>query len=532
MTAALLASWPVVAALLGILAIARWAPAPRAWPVLPWWGMPALVAVLQMALTWWLWGGTLDSVPVIHDEIAYVLQARLMALGRLAGQAPPLPEFFEQFQVLVAPVLVPKYPPGEGLLLLPGVALGLPGLVPVLLSGLSAALVYALARRFADGATAALTVVLWSASEFVLRFSPSYLSQPSTAALWLLGWWLLDRWRRDRRAAPLAALAFVAALGVIVRPLTMIAFLLPVGVVVLRDLARARAWRQLLPAVAAAAVPLALLLAHDQAATGSPFRMPYGVYTRTYIPFDRYGFGVDSTPPLRALPADHQALRAEYLPYHVAHRTDRLVPIAAGRLGLIAEHTWHRGQWVLPFVLLAGLVPLGAPLAFALASAVLLFLLHLPFAHSPLWLAYYFEGLPTLAFGTALGAGRLLRLAARGEGRDAAVRLGLALCTAGWLVVGWQAAAFRHDAKARVRNEQKVFREMVAQLPAPSIVFLRYAGDHLFHISLLANAPDAATAPVWLVYDRGNDNARLRQLAPERRAFLFDEQSFTFTPMP
>src|SRR5260370_11675979 len=102
--------------------------------------------VVTALLTWWVWG-SLDQVAVFHDEAAYLLQAKIFASGRWAAPARPLPEFFEQFHVLVTPVFASKYWPGHSLLMVPGVWLGLPGLVPVLLSGLTGALCFGLARR-------------------------------------------------------------------------------------------------------------------------------------------------------------------------------------------------------------------------------------------------------------------------------------------------------------------------------------------------------------------------------------------------
>ena len=56
----------------------------------------------------WLWGG-LDQVAVIHDEAAYLLQAKLYAGFHWTAPGLPLPEFFEQYHVLVTPVMTPKY---------------------------------------------------------------------------------------------------------------------------------------------------------------------------------------------------------------------------------------------------------------------------------------------------------------------------------------------------------------------------------------------------------------------------------------
>src|ERR1700722_6449061 len=109
---------------------------------------PVVAGIITGALVWWV-AGSLTRPPVIHDEAAYLLQAGIFARGRWTLPAPPLPAFFEQFHVLVTPVIAAKYPPGQALVLVPGVWLGVPELVPVLLSGLTGALIFVLARRVA-----------------------------------------------------------------------------------------------------------------------------------------------------------------------------------------------------------------------------------------------------------------------------------------------------------------------------------------------------------------------------------------------
>ncbi len=47
----------------------------------------------------------------------------------------------------------------------------------------------------------------------------------------------------------------------------------------------------------------------------------------------------------------------------------------------------------------------------------------------------------------------------------------------------------------------------------------------------MANEPDLARARLWLVHDRGPDNARLLELAPERLPFLYDEARRVVAPL-
>jgi hypothetical protein len=45
------------------------------------------------------------------------------------------------------------------------------------------------------------------------------------------------------------------------------------------------------------------------------------------------------------------------------------------------------------------------------------------------------------------------------------------------------------------------------------------------------NEPDLAGARIWVVHDRGPDNARLLALAPDRVPYLYDEQSEKLVPL-
>jgi len=70
-------------------------------------------AGLLTALLGFLVWGSLDQPGIYHDEIAYRLQAEIVASRRLAGEPAPLPEFFEQYHVLVSPSVChsPDYAP-------------------------------------------------------------------------------------------------------------------------------------------------------------------------------------------------------------------------------------------------------------------------------------------------------------------------------------------------------------------------------------------------------------------------------------
>src|SRR5712692_2643171 len=62
-------------------------------------------------------GALHEPVPLVHDEFSYILNGDTLAHGHVANAAPPLPEFFDTFHVLVRPAYVSKYFPAQGLFL-------------------------------------------------------------------------------------------------------------------------------------------------------------------------------------------------------------------------------------------------------------------------------------------------------------------------------------------------------------------------------------------------------------------------------
>ena len=494
---------------------------------------PLLAGVATSLVVYQVWG-SLDAAPIIHDEAAYLLQAQMLAQGHLVGPARPLPQFFEQFHVFVTPVLTARYPLGFALTLVPGVWLGLPGLVPVLLSGLTGAMLFVMARRLSTPSVALLAWLLWVVTPGNLRFRPSYLTESLTGLLWLASWWTLLEWRRTGRRGWLLGLSLLIAWQVITRPVTAIAFTVPVAVVVLVTTSRSGRWGDLATAMALGVACLSVLPYQNLVTTGNWRVTPLSEYSRVYFPFDLPGFGLDSTPPQRALPADFQAFAARFAPLHRDFVPARLPVILAHRTGLMLLDAW--GRWWPAFAILAvaGLLSGGREAHFGAGTVLVLLLCYLTFAHDDRWMVYYLEGQAVLLFLVAAGAWRFLRqivgpAPGAGEPRASLALLLLCLCAA----ASWPGAI--RDARATARYvsfDQERFRRQVAALPGPAVVFIRYGPDHDLNHSLITNEPDLQRAHAWLVYDLGGENAELMSLAPERTAWLYEEDRRRFVRLP
>ncbi|HET7043035.1 MAG TPA: hypothetical protein VFI13_13540, partial [Gemmatimonadales bacterium] len=134
---------------------------------------PPLLGVVTLAGLSMVGGGALRMTPISTDENAYLLEARLVAHGRIAGPPAPIPDFFEQPWVMVTPSTYAKYPPGQALTLAPGVAVGLPWLVPAILVALMGALVFALSRRLIGSGSALLAWAGWTLAPMVIAWQSS-----------------------------------------------------------------------------------------------------------------------------------------------------------------------------------------------------------------------------------------------------------------------------------------------------------------------------------------------------------------------
>jgi hypothetical protein len=260
---------------------------------------PWVLGILTTAFYWWL-AGAWTPYARVHDEASYLLQAQTFALGRWTNPSPPIPAFFEQYHVFVEPAFFSKYPPGHGLLMVPGIWLGLPALMPMLLHGVAGALLFLLARRVANPWVALLTWVLWLGARANVQFRPTYFSEATSSALWLAGWWALLEWRSTRQRRWLVALAACTGWMAITRPLTAAAFAVPIAIVALWDIVRGRLWRDAAIAFVAGTAVVAIMPLWSQMSLGQVRPSPYTLYSDVYFPFDRMGFGIDSSPARRS----------------------------------------------------------------------------------------------------------------------------------------------------------------------------------------------------------------------------------------
>lgn len=269
--------------------VVGWAARPHAFDLLA-----VLAAGTGLVLAALIASSLLGRIPHIQDDMAFLFQAKILALGRLWAPAPSLLQVFNDEHLLVYHGhWFSKFLPGWPLLLAAGVVLGAPWLVNPALAAAVLLLLYLIGREVYGSPTALLATLLTLSSPFFLEMAGSFMAH--TAALFYLSLfaYLLLRW--SRRTSELAGATFGPRQGgwwllilsglslgmaLITHPTEGAAFALPFAALLWRR--PAGLW--VIPAIAC---PVVLLLLYNRALTGNLRLELYTLYWR----YDRLGFG-------------------------------------------------------------------------------------------------------------------------------------------------------------------------------------------------------------------------------------------------
>ncbi|HEX3867576.1 MAG TPA: glycosyltransferase family 39 protein [Gemmatimonadaceae bacterium] len=490
-----------------------------------------IIAIVSSLAIWWVWAA-IDPLPLIEDEYSYVLQSRIFAEGHWTAPPPPAPTqlFFQQAHVIDSPAVASKFPPGHALLMSVGSFFGAPALVPLLLTGITAALIFLLVRRVANAWVAVLAWIIWLGDPINLRFRAAYYSEVTSGAMWMIALWALLEWRESRRRKWLFALAAAIGWGAITRPLTMLAFAVPVGILVIRDVIRTKLWRDFGMAAALGTMILGVIPLWSARTTGNWRLSPLTLYQRDYLPYDKPGFGVDMTQPALPLMPVNRFTYIGFFAEHKFHTPANLPKIAAQRLWAIAVAEWGGPRLILvPFVLL-GLLSIGGATRFALLCSFALFVGYLSYGHWKEWTLYYFEAMPPLSLLAALGLWRALTWT-RGKWTSLTATLDLrpparpSVAVAALLIVlTGNELRLWHDERVEMAAWDIAFHQMLTQLPVRSaVLFVHYAPRVGPHSLVVGVSPHVMRDSIWIVNDLGADDTTLMRYAGSRVPLLFHE---------
>lgn len=497
---------------------------------------PWVFALLTALAFWWVAGATLDVEPVSTDEAAYLLQARIFAAGHATAPAAPITDFFEQAWVVVTPRIYAKYPPGQSLALAPGVALGLPWLIPFFLNAVAAGLLFALLRRAVGGPAALFTWTAWVLSTMAMSWQTTYFSEVTLLACWLGAVALAWRWLDGGSRGWLFGTATLTAYAVMTRPLSILLLILPVAVAILRNAGRTSRWRDVAQAAVLGAALLLAIPSWNVATTGAVGRSPLREYTETYLPWDRLGFAVESTAARRPAPPDLAGIAPQLVRVHREHTIARLPRTLLERAGWVTRQLFSQWRILLAIFALVGIWRLKGPAWAAVGAAVAQFFGHAIWGHEAGWTLYYAESAAAWFVPGAVGmVAALTWIVGRWQkGAEVAARVALAtlLVLPVLALLSIQESTSYREWRARRAADSHALTEVVRSGPGHAIYFVRYGALRSGRPGLIRNDPWLADARDWIVYDLGGRNDELRRLAPDRAAFLVDVDGRTVTPLP
>jgi hypothetical protein len=236
------------------------------------------------------------------------------------------------------------------------------------------------------------------------------------------------------------------------------------------------------------------------------------------LPYDKPGFGVDTTKPAMALLPVNKFTYAGFYADHATHTPGRLPQIAFDRLRVLARDEWKGPRLLLvPFVVV-GLFAMNAATAFALACSAALFVGYLSYGHWAEWTIYYFEGIVPISFLAALGLWRSIgwffakrpsvepEMRARRFTRTAALVALVLLALTAYELRAWRAS------RVRMAAYDRSFQEMLTKLPM-----------HGPHANIAGNSASLASDAVWVVNDLGARDSSLMRFAGTRVPLIFHE---------
>jgi hypothetical protein len=232
-----------------------------------------------------------EPAPRIHDEFSYFLMGDTLTQGHAATPAPPLPEFFDTFHVLVAPRYASKYFPVQGVFLALGEKLmGRPAVGVWLSSTVACAALVWMLEAWISPSWALLGGFIVAIQYGVYSYwSQTYWGGMATALGGALFFGALRRlWNRFSWQN-----SIWLTLGLVIlansRPLEGALASLPGTVLFLHHILKNRRWREagfwsklVLPCLAVFAFGAFATGSYNRAITGSALKPPYMLHEQQY----------------------------------------------------------------------------------------------------------------------------------------------------------------------------------------------------------------------------------------------------------
>jgi hypothetical protein len=296
----------------------------------------------------------------LNDEHAYMIQARMMAHGRLwmLPYPPDIAPFFDALALIGDRVYAAMYFPGTALALVPFVWLNLPfWLMPLIAASIAAGLLYLLIADLFDPFRGLLGVLMLislasfrDVSHFLLSEAPFLATELACLLAWI-------RFRRQLNVGWALLIGITAGFAAITRPLDAVCVAVPVGLAILWQLRRQpRLLLQASSAIMLGALPfILLLLVQSKGITGHWGTLAESYYNQRNFPASPLGFQDVSS---YQIPQNANAIKRQWLHDWILPKYQHYTPT-------IALQTWYRDRLritlerSLPDPILAVLLPLS-----------------------------------------------------------------------------------------------------------------------------------------------------------------------------
>jgi hypothetical protein len=280
---------------------------PRAVPI-------AVAVIVSIYLASQIWRNPSEMFLRIHDEHSYMIQAQMLAHGKLwsATYPPEISPFFDTFHFIVDRVYASMYFPGAAMTIVPAIWLRLPYYVSPLLCGAAAAGMMFLIMREMFGAPRALVAVLLLLSLQFFRWMCFMLMSETAfllAAMILIWAWM--RWRRRKNFGWAMLIGAAAGWAAITRPLDAACFCTPIGIAIAFELRKSPTLLvRAAAAIALAAAPFAAIqIVQNIGVTGKWTQTPMQYYVNESYPAPLLGF---AKPAMNALPPNLSQTKRAY----------------------------------------------------------------------------------------------------------------------------------------------------------------------------------------------------------------------------
>ncbi len=493
------------------------------------------VALTLLAANYFIFTGIRQGrelIPKYHDEHVYLIQAQMLAHGRLWMPALPLPQFFETFYLLVKPVYAGVYVPGTALLYAPSVWLNVPPWAwATFICGAVVGMTYRVLSEFVDGVWALIGALLLLGLAQIHFLSLMVMSHSVSLLLGLGMTWAWLRWRRSQRIAWVIVVGLFAGWAAITRPLDAVCFALPIGIAMLLEI-RSRGARAPIATIVAgclAAAPfLALQLVFNRAVTGHATQTAVTYYDRLYAP--EWQMGRPHRDPNFRPPSSLPQMQKFYREF-VVHSVSDVIQHGVVRVWLTRRLPESLRTWV-PAPVVLVLLPIGllgvmARRRWVMALAIPLFI-GLYVLYPPFLTHYALLAAPAALLLVVTGAGYVTETFGRRQGKAeavlAAALLGLVLTSLSELNPWLRDPNM--DAPVLADVERKL-----SEISRPSVVLFHFdpANDPNEEPVYNVDVPWPDDARVIRAHDLGVQNVLLYRYyaarSPHRMIYLYDENN-------